>query len=69
LLPESEMENRGYQVAELIRVSCKKPGHDEEWVNDEYVEYRYFVPVKNDVEERCNEIPKRPNQVLFFIKL
>jgi hypothetical protein len=65
LLPESEMENRGFQVAELVRISCNKPDRDEQWVNDEYVEYRYFVPVKDEVEERCNEIPKRPNQVIF----
>jgi len=69
LLPESEMENRGNEVAEMVRISCGKPDKDENWVNDDYVEYRYFVPVKEEVENRCNEMPKRPNEVNSLIKI
>ncbi|XP_059475428.1 uncharacterized protein LOC132196652 [Neocloeon triangulifer] len=67
LMPESAMEIRGDDVPEFVRISCKKPGKDEEWVNDEYVDYRFFVPVKSEVEDRCNGMPKRPNEVSVLI--
>ncbi|XP_065341505.1 uncharacterized protein LOC135940512 [Cloeon dipterum] len=60
LVPESGMQLRGNDVPEFIRVSCG---------SDENVHFRPFVPFKDQVEERCNKLPKRPHQVsvLLFI--
>lgn len=48
---------------EFVRVSCQKPDDSEEWINEEYVDVHAFVPLKEDVEWRCNEAPKHDDQV------
>jgi hypothetical protein len=51
---------------EFIHVGCHNPGSDE-WSNEQFRDVHAFVPLKEDVEWRCDHSPREDDQVCIVV--